>query len=256
MNKAQEEIIKVLERFRDELNAIRIEIGRNSTLKYINTDTMEDVIDWHNRLERFLEENGLYKEARKLTQIPFPKTSWGKEPISSIDAHLIFIKETVIEMKSNQDKGQAPDSGIQSTKVFIVHGHDEANLLKLKDLLKERYRLDCIIMAKQPGKGRTLIEKFEQEANEAGFAFALMTPDDLVKVEGKNKYAQARPNVIFELGWFYGKLGRDRVCILFKEGTEIHSDLKGISQIRFKESVEEKVLEIEEELRAAGLIKN
>jgi len=75
----------------------------------------------------------------------------------------------------------------------------------------------------------------------------LLSPDDVIK-STKGDYSQARPNVIFELGWFYGRLGRDKVCILFKEGTEIHSDLHGVSRIQFRSSVSEKIEEIEKEL--------
>jgi predicted nucleotide-binding protein len=110
-----------------------------------------------------------------------------------------------------------------------------------------------IVLRYHPGKGRTLIEKFEQEAQDACYAIALLTPDDLVEVSGTHQF-QARPNVLLELGWFFGRLGRARVCILFKKGTKIPSDLDGISRIEFSESVEEKVLEIEAELGAAGLL--
>ena len=141
----------------------------------------------------------------------------------------------------------------QSQKVFVIHGHDETNTLKLRNLLKERFKLEPIVLKELPSKGRALIEKFEEEASDASFAFALVTPDDLVRIQ-TDEYAQPRPNVIFELGWFYGRLGRNRVCILFREGSRIHSDLDGVLRIQFRESVEEKLGEIERELRAAGLI--
>jgi predicted nucleotide-binding protein len=66
--------------------------------------------------------------------------------------------------------------------------------------------------------------------------------------------AQARPNAIFELGWFYGRLGRSRVCNLVKRGTSIQSDLAGIVSIEFIEKVDETVPALEKELRQAGLI--
>ena len=112
--------------------------------------------------------------------------------------------------------------------VFIVHGHDVANTLRLRTLLKERFDLHPTILSEEPGKGRTVIEKFEEEASKAAFAFALVTPDDLVSIAGVQR-SQARPNVVFELGWFCGRLGRERICILFREGTSIHSDLDGVS---------------------------
>jgi predicted nucleotide-binding protein len=137
--------------------------------------------------------------------------------------------------------------------VFIIHGHDELNLLRLEKLLAERWNLSVVILKEKAGKGRTLIEKFENEATQATFAIALMSPDDFVQLPDK-EYTQARPNAVFELGWFCGRLGRERMCILLKRGTMIHSDLEGISRIEFNQSVEEKLGEIEKELKAGGLI--
>ena len=130
------------------------------------------------------------------------------------------------EESSHSGNGEraAPSPGA----VFIVHGHDVANTLRLRTLLKERFGLHPMILSEEPGRGRTVIEKFEEEASRAAFAFALVTPDDLVSVAGVQR-TQARPNVIFELGWFCGRLGREKICILFREGTSIHSDLDGVS---------------------------
>lgn len=137
--------------------------------------------------------------------------------------------------------------------IFIVHGHDELNLLKLKEQLRNKWNLEPVVLSSKPGKGRTLIEKFEEEAKKASYAIALFTPDDIVLVKN-DEYSQSRPNVIFELGWFYGRLGRQNVCILFKEGTRIHSDLNGISRIQFKETILEVINEIEAELIEAKIL--
>lgn len=146
-----------------------------------------------------------------------------------------------------------PAPPASSSSVFIVHGHDELNLHRLKELLRDRWNLVPLILSAAPGQGRTLIEKFEDEARRAAFAFVLLTPDDVVSGPGA-EYAQARPNVVFELGWFYGRLGRSRVCILFKRGTFIHSDLAGVSRIEFDASVHEKLADIERELQSAGVL--
>lgn len=149
---------------------------------------------------------------------------------------------------------ETPSNGsIQPDTIFLVHGHDDANLSRLEKLLRERWKLNPIVLKDEPGQSRTIIEKFEEEASKAAFAFALLTPDDLVKTPD-GSYAQSRPNVVFELGWFFGRLGRNKVCILAKKGTEIHSDLEGINQVRFVDSIEEAFLSIETELEAGGLI--
>ena len=143
---------------------------------------------------------------------------------------------------------------IPKTKtVFIIHGQDEVNLLRLKELLREKWHLEPLVLKSEPDTGRTLIEKFEQEAQRASFAIALLSADDKIQTS-KEGYFQARPNVIFELGWFYGRLGRDRVCILSKKGIKIHSDLEGIVRKDFGKSIEEMTNELEVELRKAGLI--
>lgn len=163
-------------------------------------------------------------------------------------SHLAKVKiEELIPKKE-------PSTSPKTRDVFIIHGHDKKATLELEKVQKEKFNLIPIILSYEPGKGQTLIEKFEEEASSCSFAFAIMAPDDVVRTES-GSYTQARPNVIFELGWFYGKIGRDKTCILSKKGTKIHSDLKGISQIIFQDSISEKFLEIESELRSAGLIK-
>ena len=51
------------------------------------------------------------------------------------------------------------------------------------------------------------------------------TPEQLQK---DNLKERARQNVIFELGFFIGMLGRHRVCALYKGGVELPSDLSGV----------------------------
>jgi predicted nucleotide-binding protein len=105
----------------------------------------------------------------------------------------------------------------------------------------------------KPGMSRPLIEKFEDEAQSCSFAFGLFTPDDEI-VNATNRYKQARPNVIYEVGWFIGRLGKHRVTLLLKQGTNIHSDLDGVSRIPFSDNVEDKFLDIQKELKAAKII--
>jgi len=141
-----------------------------------------------------------------------------------------------------------------STKdVFIIHGHDELNTRRLLQLLHGHFGLNPVAMLAKPGMSRPLTDKFEDEARTCSFAFALFTPDDEV-VKPNVSYNQARPNVIYEVGWFIGRLGRERVTLILKAVTKIHSDLDGVSQIRFGENVEDKFLEIQNELKAAKLI--
>ncbi len=169
-----------------------------------------------------------------------------------LEGHPQEVLDTQPRTRATVAEIHAP-SPAESRAVFIIHGHDELNLLRVKELLRERWGLDPVVLSSEAGGGRTLIEKFEQEAQRAVFALALMTPDDVVG-KGQQEYAQARPNAVFELGWFYGRLGRPRVCILVRKGTMIHSDLAGISRIEFQERVDEVVDQLERELLQAGVV--
>lgn len=159
-------------------------------------------------------------------------------------------KGTIEERKKKLEKR------IENSKdVFIIHGHNEAKRRELKSLLKDRFDLNPIILSEQPDQGLTIIEKFEKYAVNCSYAFALFTPDDIV-TNGDRQYFQARPNVIFELGWFYANLGRSRVCILDQasDRSEIFSDLQGVLRIQFNNNVSEKLIEIERELKSVGII--
>lgn len=72
-----------------------------------------------------------------------------------------------------------------------------------------------------------MIEKVEAHGD-VGFAVVLLTPDDEGCSKGGTPESRARQNVLLELGYFMGRLGRDRVCTLKKGQLEIPSDFAGV----------------------------
>lgn len=100
---------------------------------------------------------------------------------------------------------------INTNKIFIVHGHNNQIKSEVARVL-EKLNLDPIILHEQADNGMTIIEKFEQHSNDVNFAIILLTADDFgnVKTE-ENTKPRARQNVIFEMGYFYAKLGRKNV---------------------------------------------
>lgn len=118
-----------------------------------------------------------------------------------------------------------------SNKVFVIHGRDEEAKQTVARFL-EKLSLKPVILQEQPNEGRTIIEKFEYRAD-TQFAVALLTPDDAGSLQSnKNKLSpRARQNVIFELGFFIGRLGRNGVCALTKGDVEIPSDYAGVVYI-------------------------
>jgi len=134
--------------------------------------------------------------------------------------------------------------------IFIVHGHNTAVQLSVARTL-DKLGLNPIILHEQPNAGRTIIEKFEANSN-VGFAIILLTDDD----EGKLKIeidlkSRARQNVVLELGYFIGKLGRDRVLPLHSEGVELPSDIHGLLYVPIDKADTWKFALVRE-LKAAG----
>lgn len=132
-------------------------------------------------------------------------------------------KTYVLNSGNTEPKLQMP----QSKEIFIVHGHDGEARESVARFLGS-IGFVPIILHEQANRGRTIIEKVEAHGN-VGFAVVLLTPDD----EGKSKSAtelepRARQNVLLELGYFIGRLGREKVCALKKGEVEIPSDFAGI----------------------------
>jgi len=171
--------------------------------------------------------------------------------LQSILKRLELIPEAPELKQVNPQQHTNPSCAI-SKQVFIVHGHDEAAKESVARLL-EKLELDPIILHEQPNRGRTVIEKFE-DYSDVGFAVVLLTPDDVgaAREDAKNLKPRARQNVLFELGFFIGKLGRERVCALHKGNVEILSDFSGVLWTALDEEGAWR-LKLGKEIRAAGL---
>ena len=141
---------------------------------------------------------------------------------------------------------------VVKNKIFLVHGHDEAALQGVARFL-EKLELEAVILREQPDQGRTIIEKFEACAAEVGFAVILLTPDDLGAAHAASVQApRARQNVLFELGFFAGRLGRGRTCLMRKGDVEVPSDLYGVIYTDI-DPAEAWKMKLVRELKAAGL---
>ena len=136
--------------------------------------------------------------------------------------------------------------------VFLVHGRDEGRKQEVARWL-ERVGLEPVILHERPNAGRTIIEKFSEEANGVGYAVVLATGDDEGRLRDEARLeTRPRQNVILELGFFLGKLGRDRVSVLRAPDVELPSDYHGVLYIELDLRGAWK-LQLAQELQAAGL---
>ena len=161
---------------------------------------------------------------------------------------LIEVLQTEAELQG--EVTPAASAPVHGHRIFLVHGHNERVLHECARFL-EKLDQDVIVLREQPSEGRTIIEKFETYAD-VGFAVVLLTGDDVGGAAGaENQHPRARQNVIFELGYFIGKLGRNRVCALYQPGVEIPSDYSGVLYQSLDDNGMWKI-QLARELKAAG----
>ena len=162
--------------------------------------------------------------------------------------------DEVKEYWEDEDQDPLPHSReidrTATDEVFVVHGRDEGTKDSVARFIRD-LSLDPIILSELPARGQTIMEKFESNS-EVGFAVALLTPDDIGSLMGEDEQSpRVRQNVIFELGFFIGKLGRGRVCALIKGEPEIPSDYAGVEYIPIDKAGGWKT-KLVGELKAAG----
>lgn len=169
---------------------------------------------------------------------------------------LIPLAHTAATVTTPAD--ESPRLPAKTKKVFVVHGHDEIAKTNLEVFLHE-IGLEPVVLHRQADEGLTIIEKFEKHSD-VGYAFILLTPDEIAYIKAddskgdneRQKEYRARPNVIFEFGYFVGKLGRSRVCCLYTGDVSLPSDLSGMIYKKFTNGIEEVAYSIIKDLKASG----
>ena len=237
-----------------------------SKYNYPETYTEKWVI-WLNRVEillksRFGEESVPYKTYREGTRNSL--LGDGQRYFDNAKALILGAlkgAEISLQDESLQETNimAVSPTGLNITnKVFIVHGHNHEIKNELEIFLRD-IGLEPIVLHRQPDEGKTIIEKFEKHSD-VGYAFVILSPDEFAytvdqeKEEDaiRKKEIRARPNVIFEFGYFAGKLGRNNVCCLYTGNVTLPSDLDGLVYKKFSTDVTEVSYKIIKELKAAG----
>jgi predicted nucleotide-binding protein len=251
----------------------RIQIGQEILSRQIQTrDQLEEAesnnADWNSNNSELLKqsfnnENNEYKET--YDKVNFYYGMFGGKPNNALAEFQEKLQNKITNLsqllaKVNLLKSQVPEqapithssqNGEKiSNNVFIVHGHNNEIKVEVARTL-EKLGLNPIILHEQANAGKTIIEKFERHSD-VGFTIILLTDDDLgkPKVE-ENLKLRARQNVILEMGYFIGKLGREKVCPLYTIGVELPSDLYGLLYTEIDGSGHWKI-SMSKELKAAG----
>ena len=268
------ELIVSVDEFKKILEE-RIQIGEDILNYKVQTQSefdsnTEDYNQWDDYNSEYLKQsfNNEYNEYKDRydkcamfvgfatgAQTPSDKLKIFKEKVESKTTNLKKLLGKADLLKCSVGTKNSPstkkmETATETNNIFIVHGHDERTKLDVARTI-EKLGLNPIILSEQPNQGQTIIEKFELHSN-VGFAIVLLTADDLgkTKTDEEEKY-RARQNVILEMGYFIGKLGRNKVFPLYENGVELPSDLHGVLYNPIDEANSWK-FRLAKELKAAG----
>lgn len=150
--------------------------------------------------------------------------NYKREFTSEVNEGLSVLESISETLNMGLDNDNSKAAKQTSNKVFIVHGHAEAVNQEVARTI-EKLGLEAVILREQPNSCKTIIEKFEEYAKDVNFAVILLTADD--KIEGVETF-RARQNVIFEMGYFMGALGRHNVMCMLQENVEKPGDIDGV----------------------------
>jgi predicted nucleotide-binding protein len=170
--------------------------------------------------------------------------------IALLEQAVESLQERIVEADSMPTAlDRAEPEKVLSRRVFVVHGHD-GELREATARFLDHLGFEAIILHEQASGGRTIIEKVEHYGD-VGFAVVLLTPDDEGCEKGGTPRPRARQNVVWELGYFTARLGRDRVCALTYGNIELPSDFDGVVYVPFDSNGGWKSA-LSRELEAAG----
>lgn len=134
----------------------------------------------------------------------------------------LYLKETAMPKKQSKSMPK---------RIFITHGRS-GDWREVRDYVQREIGIEILELAQEPFQGRTILQKLDDESSKCGYAVIVMTGDDRLGDE-----VRARENVIHEIGFFQGRYGFDRVCLLYEEGVNIPSNMHGLGYVHFPRGV-------------------
>lgn len=248
-----------MKRAHDRISDLESSSSSSSDLKKWKRDTEIAIQNTFGEKSRHFEEFRAIRYVPLMIVSGMPRSVYQEAYSRGLQSARAVLVSMIDEIKEYWEEDTSPatvpvrqDNQRNSRRVFIIHGRDDGIKAIVARFL-EKLSLDPVILHEQPNQGRTIIEKFEDYGHPS-FAVAILTPDDIggLATTQPNCRPRARQNVVFEFGYFIGRIGRERVCAITKGEVEIPSDCDGVLYIPV-DGVESWEVALLRELRAAGL---
>lgn len=227
----------------DQFQLVDTHYYANATIYKYNKEeennALNKLLKWQQVVLRILStfynsENNIEYKSFKDTIIKYKKGFNLKDELINEYRSGISVIEGIVEipelLSESSSVGRIKNISI-SKNVFIVHGHNESVRTKV-ELFFRSIGYNPIVLFKEPSKGKTIIEKIEENTDDICFAIVLYTACDLGKAKDEVEFrSRARQNVVYEHGYLSAKLGREKVVALVEDGVEQPGDINGIVYI-------------------------
>lgn len=199
--------------------------------------------------------SGLSALRRKKVMIPIPVFGGSAKDMCEIPEinQLVLDEMRNLDFSSNEWVQILTDS-IQNVlkaypRVLIIHGRGDSGE-KLREFINRESSnkdgellgiAEPLIMNLTGAGAVSVPQVFEELASQVSAAIAIVTADDIggfARIAGKETIpatalkleVRARENVWVEVGWFWGRLGRERIFLWLQDEVEIPSDLQGVAR--------------------------
>lgn len=215
----------------DEINLIdRIEYTTNDKLFLLLEKLFYLYDDCAYPVEQILIGNGIIlktlTDARDLVKMLVDKdyAEMAYSDKGEVCAKLNMRGYMVVEEQlKNKPKTKNMDDEQEQVVVFISHGH--SGLWKdVARFIDKKLNMETVVLKEQTNRGRSIMEKLEQEASDCNYAIIVMTAED----EQKDGELRARENVIHEIGFLQGLFGRENVLVLKQKEIKPFTNILGI----------------------------
>ncbi len=166
-----------------------------------------------------------------------------------------FLPSTEKNTSPSQSKTSA--SGNLGRRIIVVSGVDDEMKQALTGALT-KLSLVPLVMCEEPSQGKKIVENFSRDYADVAFAVVLLSPDDFAYPKNEDatkRKLRPQQDVVFELGFLLGKLGKGNLLVFFRECTnfEIPTDFEGIKVVAFDDRDSWKLALIRE-LSNSGLV--
>ena len=192
----------------------------------------ETYIKKYNRLLADLQSLGFYKDLNPVESVPFSDQSFDSGFTKQEQAKLREIANASrsllrkVKLLLSPPVSYNMNNNVRSNKIFVVHGNDKELKSDIVQTL-QKLELDPIVLHEKQNTAESFIKQITENTY-VSFAVVLLSTDE-TKCGGEQ-------NLVFELGYFLGKLGAENVVAIYrkKKDFQIPEDYDGVFWIEYK----------------------